>query len=145
MQDEQRVMVTMTGSDAAGDTISLSTRGWIRDTPGGWLLRYGETDPGDLSAQETLVLCEAGRVTVTRIGVMPSTMLFDLGETFVGEYTTPLGSLTMRIVATEVSVKRRGSIGRVHLTYQLSLHGALSSGEDAEMRQLDIRFTPCKR
>lgn len=145
VQEAQCVRVTTTGSDAGGETISLSTRGWLEDTRTGWLLRYGEEDPSDQSAMETLVLCEADRVTVTRIGAMPNTMVFCKGETFLGEYATPLGSLQMRIVATEVRIRRRGGVGHVRLSYQVSLRGALSSGEEADMRHLDISFVPCRR
>lgn len=144
MTPEQSVWVTVSGIDEAGE-VSLSTRGTLSDLPGGWLLRYEETNPESMDATETLVHCEGNRVTVTRTGTVLSTLVFDENETFVGDYPTPVGSFQIRVYASEVSIKRRGLIGHVHLLYQISLSSILSPQEEMATRTLDIRFTPCKR
>lgn len=143
MDSEQRVWVTVSGVDEAGE-VSLSTRGTLVDVPGGWLLRYEETNPESMSTTETLVQCEGPRITVTRTGTILSTIVFDPQETFIGDYATPMGNFQIRVFASEVIIKRRGLIAHVHLAYQISLTSALSPLEDMATRTLDIRFTPCR-
>ncbi len=140
---ETPVMVSVTGTDAGGDTIELKTRGTLTDTPGGWAILYAEAHPESLTATETVVECQENSVTVLRAGDVVSTIVYTEGEMFAGEYETPLGLFTLRVFATEVSVKRRGSMGHIRLGYQISLSSGLSQNGEMAMRWLDIRFRPC--
>lgn len=143
IENGHSVLVTVTGADENGET-SLSTRGLLVDVPGGWMLQYEETNPEDMSSTQTVVQCEGDRVTVTRTGTLLSTIVFDAHETFIGDYPTPVGSFQMRVFASEVDIKRREQIGRIHLVYEISLSTMFSPTEESSTRVLDIRFTPCR-
>lgn len=144
MDNKQDVRVTVSGSDDDGEAITLTTLGTLEDLENGWLLSYQETNLMDMSTANTLVLCEGTRVTVTRTGTLLSTMVFDEKETFMGDYPTEFGSFQMRLYASEVSIRRRGSMGHIRLVYEVNLGSNLFSAESASTRHLDIRFVPCK-
>lgn len=144
MDDGQCVLITVSGADTQGESVSLSTRGRLHEMEEGWMLRYEETSPNDMEVIDTLVLCQEERVTVTRAGTLLSTLVFDEHETFVGEYRTPVGSFQLRVLASEVSIQRRGLMGHIKLVYSVSLGTPHSALEDSAMRYLDIRFSPCR-
>lgn len=141
---ERAVLVTVTGTDEAGETMTLSTRGILRDMEDGWSLQYEEVSPDNLEASQTYVELSGQSVTVVRTGNVVSTIVYDENETFIGSYQTPLGEFTLRVFSTDVTVKRRGAIGHIHLVYQVSLSSMLSRVGEMAMRTLDIRFTPCR-
>lgn len=139
----QPIQLTVTGTDAAGEEISLSTQGDLFDfAPDEWSLEYHETNPDDMQAIHTLVQCDGTRITVTRTGTLLSTLVFDEHDTFVGDYPTPFGSFQIRVYASKVHIRKRGSMGHIHLVYQVNLTSALSPNEETSLRCLDIRFTP---
>lgn len=144
MSGERPVLVRVTGTDDAGAQIMLSTRGFLCDLPDGWLIRYEEVPPEEMSSVHTLVECRPNGVTVLRTGSVVSTIVYRENETFIGGYETPIGLFTLRVYATEVSMKRRGGMGHIRLVYQISLSSALSPLGEMAMRWLDIRFSPCK-
>lgn len=145
MVESHAIRLTVSGADADGEEISLTTTGTLTETGSGWSLEYEETNPNDMTVSETAVHCEGDRVTVSRTGTLLSTMVFDEHETFIGDYTTPLGNFQIRVLATELSVKRRGLVGHIHLVYQITLSTAFSSSDESTSRRLDIRFVPCRR
>lgn len=136
--------LTVTGQDAEGDAISLMLRGVLYDMPQGWMLRYEETNPDDMTSAQSVVQVEGEQVTVTRSGAMLSTIVFNREETFVGEYATPMGSLRIRVLTLEMSIKRRGLIGHIRIAYELTLSSSITVAEELDQRTLDIRFTPCR-
>lgn len=145
MDEATNVLVTVKGADMDGEEVMLSTQGELIDLEDGWLLRYDETNPDNLSVTHTYVRCEGSRVTVSRTGTMLTTIIFDRHETFVGDYPTPVGNFQLRVYASEVEAKRRGLIGHIHLVYQVGLSTAFSAADEMTTRYLDIRFTPCRR
>lgn len=144
MDDGECVRVTITGVDAGNDFISLTTRGTLMDLGSQWVLQYTETNPDDLSEMKTLVQCEPERVTINRAGPFLSTLVFDMRDTFVGDYPTPFGSLQVRVYTSSLTIQRRGLFGRIQATYQVSLSSTHSPLEETMPRTLDIRFTPCR-
>jgi uncharacterized beta-barrel protein YwiB (DUF1934 family) len=140
---ETAVTVSVTGTDAEGAQIVLRTGGTLTDLPEGWMLSYEETSPDSLHTSQTMVQYGDGRITVLRAGDIVSVIAYAPGETFLGKYETPLGIFTLRVFATEVTVKRRGDMGHSRLAYQISLMSELSPTGEMAMRRLDIRFRPC--
>ena len=140
---DTNVWVSVTGPNGE-EEIRLQTHGRLRDEEdGSWALFYQETDPDSMEQSETCVHWHNGRLTVLRPGDMLCTLSFVQGETFVGEYPTPAGALTLHLFPLQVRCRRRGNLGHIHLAYQLRLQSQLSPQSEAVMRQLDIRFTPC--
>lgn len=143
MHSEGSVMLSITGENGDGEQITLETHGRLTDIGSEhWELQYEETEAGGFDSTRTVVTCDAGSVTVSRKGAVVSTIVYRANETFVGAYQTPVGRMTLRVFTTEVSAKRRGWMGHIHLTYQLSLSTALSPVGETMMRHLDIRFRP---
>lgn len=147
MDEKNIVMITVSGTDEEGETISLRTRGTLLDSEDSdmWSLWYEETDPSDMTGTQTLLQCEGKRVTVSRAGSALSTIVFEAGEVFESDYTTPMGGFRVRVYASEVTIGRRGQSGRLRIVYQISLTTNLSPSEESALRKLDIRFVPCRR
>jgi len=144
MPDSVAVMVRVTSTDEARESVTLSTSGALEDGARGWTLRYDETSPDSLASVQTAIECRKSQVTIRRSGGVVSTIVFVENETFMGEYQTPLGLFWLRVFPTEVSVRRRGNAGRIRLAYEVHLSSRLSPAGETAMRRLDIRFTPCK-
>lgn len=146
MDEANCVLITVTGSDEDGEAISLRTRGSLTiEDDDRWTLLYDETNPADMTTSQNLVHCEGERVTVVRTGTLLTTIVYDLHDTFVGDYITPYGSFQLRVYATEVLVRRDGHSGHIRLVYQISLSNDTTPTEDTALRSLDIQFVPCKR
>lgn len=144
MKGPEPVRITVTGIDADGDAVSLTSRGTLQTLPGGaWRLIYEETNLMDMETVRTEVTVEAGSVTVQREGTTVSTLVFTAQETFIGQYPTPVGTMQMRILTTQLEASRRGRVGRIRVAYQISLSTRLSPSEETTTRLLDIRFGPC--
>ncbi len=144
MSAAERVRITVTGADGAGDEVSLTSQGTVEALPGGaWRLTYNETNPINLETVRTEVTVEAARVTVQRLGTIVSALVFEAQETFIGQYPTPAGVMQMRILPSQVDARRRGRVGRIRVAYQLSLSTQLSPDGESAARLLDIRFGPC--
>lgn len=136
------VLVTMTGTSEFGDEVSLSTDGQLVETLDGFLLQYEELHEGSDGPMVTLMDCQSDSVTIVRAQNTATTLVFRQGETFESQYHTPVGPLMLRIYSTEVSVRRRGSLGHVRLTYQVTLQSHISASAAPAMRLLDVRFRP---
>ncbi len=143
--DELPVLVTVIGAgNAPGERITLTTRGLLGEAPHGWTLQYEETEPNEMLSTTTLIECTPGQVVVHRLGAVASTVIYRAGEMFEGDYKTPAGAFRLRIYSSEVQAKRRGAVGYIRLTYQVTLSTEMTPGGDTAMRKLDIRFRPCR-
>ncbi len=143
--NEKEVLVSVSGTDAAGGEIVLTTLGTLAELPDGWSVCYDEIHPDDLASTSTTMECREDGVTVLREGDVVSTIVYRKGEIFLGDYQTSLGAFELRVFTTEIAVKRRGSMGHIHLGYQISLSSEMSPEGEMAMRWLDVRFRPCKR
>ena len=119
-----------TGSEE--DTpMRLRCRGQLRETSGGYLLRYQEvqTDEGSgqTIAQDVILGLQPERVTMTRLGDYGTTMVFVKDRRFEGAYHTPYGDLELALYATQVSCQLGPDNGSIHLEYQLDMQGSYAS------------------
>ena len=136
-------MITMTGTNEAGDEISLCTGGTLEARDGdSFRLQFEEM--GETGPILTFVDCEGQHVTITRAGGIGTAMSFRQGNPYESQYDTPAGMLFLRIYPTEVLVRRRGSRGHVRLVYQISIWSQFSPSQDASLRRLELRFRPCR-
>lgn len=144
MADTKCVLITVSGTDSENEKLSLSLRGELMEEGELWYLRYEEFNPDDLSHTQTLIQCEKKRVTIIRSGTLMSTIVYDPQETFVGDYETPYGNLTLRVYTSQALIQRRGAVGRIRLAYQINFSSNHALSEQASMRTMDIRFRPCR-
>lgn len=137
-----QVMIELCGRDDRGDKASFRTEGLLVDHGGKAALLYQEIDPDDLSATQVMVRMEDEGVTVLRGGDAVTAMLFRKGQMCESEYRAAGQSLMLRTYPTEVSVKRRGMRGHVHIVYQVTMGLLGGAMTDTGVRTLDMRFRP---
>lgn len=139
--DKKQVLVSVMGwthdDDEPSDSVRLLTTGTLARRQGAWRIDYTETQPDNEKNDVTLTL-ERGVVTMERSGAYATSMVFDQGRRFEGNYHTPYGDLAMGVYPTSVRYRVDGAAGgEVSLTYQLDLQGQF-----AAMHELRIRFCP---
>ena len=141
MREKQRVLVSVMGwtheEDDASDSVRLLTTGTLSGNRNAWRIDYTETQMDNESHDVTLTL-DRGVVTMERAGSFATSMVFEQGRRFEGNYRTPYGDLAMGVYPTQVQYTvDDAATGEVNLTYQLDLQGQF-----AAMHELRIRFCP---
>ena len=141
MMKKQQVLLSVMGwthdDDEPSDSVRLLTTGTISGEKDAWRIEYTETQPDDESHDVTLTMGK-GVVTMQRTGQFGTSMVFEQGRRFEGNYCTPYGDLDMGVFATHVKYRvQDGPVGEVNLTYQLDLQGQF-----AAVHELRIRFCP---
>lgn len=135
-ENGRKVLVTLSGASRNDlgemeEPIKLMTKGELVPTPGGYILRYQEsqTDEGDgtVLTQEIILMMQPGRVSMTRLGDFGTTMVFVKDRRFEGVYHTPYGDMDMALFATQVNVNLGPDHGSVFLEYQLDMQGGFVS------------------
>ena len=139
--EKKQVLVSIMGwthdDDEPADTVRLLTTGTLAGRRDSWRVDYTETQPDNETNDVTLTL-DHGVVTMERSGAYATSMVFDQGRRFEGNYHTPYGDLAMGVYPTLVKYKVDDqATGEVSLTYQLDLQGQF-----AAMHELRIRFCP---
>jgi uncharacterized beta-barrel protein YwiB (DUF1934 family) len=133
------VLLSVTGqSQQEGqqeERVHLVTTGLLRKTAGGYSLHYDETQPDSNETSHITLDMDKGSVTMIRDGSYATSMVFEKGRRFQGNYHTPLGDLEMGIYATRVQYTANEDKGDVTLQYQLDLQGQFVA-----MHQLKVNF-----
>ena len=135
----QKVILSVSGTVQGEDDegVRLMTTGMLSGGDPHWKLRYNETMPdGDTSHRVTVSLDE-NVVTMQRDGAFATSMVFEKGHRFEGNYSTPFGDIEMGVYPVRVDWHVNGGVGEVDLKYQLDLRGQF-----AAMHELSIRFAP---
>lgn len=138
----QQVVLTVNGS-AQGEEdegVRLMTTGLLSGKESHWKLRYNEVSPDNAVSHHVTVSMDDGVVTMQREGEFTTSMVFEKGHRFEGNYVTPFGNIEMGVYPTRVQyqVAEEGK-GEVNLQYQLDLRGQF-----AAMHEINIRFAPGK-
>lgn len=140
--DGVRVMIELGGRDESGEKALFRTEGLLVERPDAVGLVYQEINPEDMAVTQVMMRVEENSLTVLRGGEPFTSMLFRQGQTCESEYRADGQSVILRTFPTEVSVRRRGARGRIHVVYQVTaglLGGSLS---ETGLRTLDVRFRP---
>lgn len=139
------VLVTLmssahTGGNEEDAPIRLRCRGHLRETAGGYMLRYQEVqtddDSGQSVTQDVILGLQKDRVTMTRLGSFGTTMVFVKDHRFEGAYHTPYGDLGLALYPTQVVCQAGPESGFVHLEYQLDMQGSY-----AAVQTIDVTYT----
>ena len=104
-------------------------------TDQGFSLHYDETQPESGETSHIIMDMEKGSVTMVRDGSYATSMVFEKGRRFQGNYHTPIGDLEMGIYATKVTYSANEEKGDVSLQYQLDLQGQFVA-----MHELKVLF-----
>lgn len=144
-QKIRSVLVTLMSSARTGGheedaPIRLRCRGQLRETAGGYMLRYQEVqkddDSGQSVTQDVILGLQKDRVTMTRLGAFGTTMIFVKDTRFEGAYHTPYGDLGLAVFPTQVVCHAGPESGYVHLEYQLDMQGSY-----AAVQTIDVTYT----
>ena len=133
------VLLSVTGQSQQDgqqeERIHLVTTGHLRKTERGFSLHYEETQPESGETSHITLDMEKGSVTMMRDGSYATSMVFEKGRRFQGNYHTPMGDLEMGIFATRVQYSANEEKGDVSLQYQLDLQGQFVA-----MHELKVLF-----
>ena len=106
--EKKQVLVSIMGwthdDDEPADTVRLLTTGTLAGRRDSWRVDYTETQPDNETNDVTLTL-DHGVVTMERSGAYATSMVFDQGRRFEGNYHTPYGDLAMGVYPTLVKYK----------------------------------------
>ena len=137
--DSIPVLLSVTGQSQQGgqqeERIHLVTVGSLSKTESGFSLQYEETQPESGETSHITMSLEKGSVTMVRDGSYATSMVFEKGRRFQGNYHTPMGDLEMGIFATRVHFAGDEEKGDVSLQYQLDLQGQFVA-----MHELKVSF-----
>ena len=135
----QKVILSVSGTVQGEDDdgVRLMTTGLLSGGDPHWKLRYSETMPDGEMSHRVTVSMDDGVVTMQRDGAFATSMVFEKGRRFEGNYSTPFGNIEMGVFPVRVNYHVAGGVGEVDLKYQLDLKGQFSA-----MHELSIRFAP---
>lgn len=133
------VLLSVTGQSQQDgqqeERIHMVTTGHLSKTSQGFSLKYEETQPESGETSQITLAMEPGSVTMSRNGSYATSMVFEKGRRFQGNYHTPMGDLEMGIFATRVQYHASEDKGDVSLQYQLDLQGQFVA-----MHELRVHF-----
>ena len=121
------VLLSVTGQSQQDgqqeERIHLVTTGKLNKKDEGFSLHYEETQPDSGETSHITLDVFRGSVTMVRDGAYATSMVFERGRRFQGNYHTPMGDLEMGIYSTKVQYTSGEEKGDVTLQYQLDLQG----------------------
>lgn len=117
------------------ETMRMITTGELFETPGETVIRYEETLDEGTSAQKVKLTIRDHMITMDRNGTFDTSMVFQKGKRFEGQYRTPYGAIAMALYCTKAQFSQDREGGEMSLQYQLDL-----SGQYAAMHDMRLHF-----
>lgn len=134
------VVLSITGRQTYGnqdpETIELVTEGTMTFRDGGWDISYEESALTGLEGVTTTFRVEPGVVTLSRVGKLNSTMVFQERVPHDSLYQMEFGALQLTINATRVYYDIVPDGGTIDLVYDISIENTEAGVIDYH---LDIR------
>ena len=125
-----------TYQDQEPEIIELVTDGTMEFRNGGWDISYEESELTGLAGVTTTFRVEPEKVTLTRTGVLNSTMVFQENVVHESLYQMPFGALMLSVKATRVFFDMVPDGGVIDLSYNISIENSEAGVIDYH---LDIR------
>ena len=95
---------TAVGDEQAEDDIEVIFPGSAKRLGDTWYVRYSEPVEGMDGEIQSLIKIRKNHVEVTKRGLTSTHMIFEEGKKSTTWYETPLGSISLGIAATDVTV-----------------------------------------
>lgn len=124
-----KVLLTITGIQDGDENIELITEGFLKETEKSLVLEYSETEISGMDGTKNIITVEDSIITLEREGEVSTSLYFEQGKRFVGNYTTSLGTLSMSVFPTVVNSEHDETSGKVDLEYELELEGEHSQNK----------------
>lgn len=124
---ENNVIISIAAEQTApnGETnhIEMVTEGRYYEQAGTQYLEYEESESSGMSGTKTMMMITDGIVSLVRSGYTTSHMVFSSGKKSYNVYNTPVGSMEMAVVPTDMHVDISGESGEIVLEYELEVGG----------------------
>ena len=122
--------------------VQFMAKGRMYSAPNGRVeLKYTESQPdeatGEIISSDITMTLGNDDVTMVRIGEFSNTMAFSRNQRYEGVYTTPYGEFNLSVFTRELRMKKEPGRGSVHLNYQLSIQGNVSSSHELHLEYYD--------
>ena len=121
-----KVMLTITGVQNGSENIELITEGDLKESEKSLTLEYSETEISGMEGTKNIITIEDSMITLMREGDVSTSLYFEEGKRFVGNYNTRVGTLSMSVFPTLVRAVHDETSGQVRLEYELDLEGDCS-------------------
>jgi len=118
-----KVLLTITGIQDGDENVELITEGFLEETEKSLILEYSETEISGMDGTRNIITIQDSMITLEREGEVSTSLYFEQGKRFVGNYITSLGTLSMSVFPTLVSSYHDDTSGKVNLEYELDLEG----------------------
>ena len=138
---ENNVIISIQGKQSFeaqdDDTIELVTEGCLEpDGDDGYTLSYQESELTGLEGTLTTFQVEPDRITLMRMGMVNSQMVFQLGKRHFSMYDTPYGALSIGINTRKMRSNLNEDGGEIEIDYAIEIDHAVA-GENAF--HIDVR------
>ena len=131
----QRVMLNIKGSQNGDENIELITQGDVFETEKGLVLEYCESEiSGMEGTKNTITIGDVG-ISLERHGEVSTSLYFEQGKRFIGNYQTSFGVMSMSVYPTLVQSSHDDQNGHIDLEYELELEGEQS------INRLSLEYT----
>ncbi|MBQ2697140.1 MAG: DUF1934 domain-containing protein [Clostridia bacterium] len=129
---ENNAMITIKGrqyyDDEYYDTIELMTDGSFEKQGDAYLISYDESEVTGMTGTRTTILVEPGdRVTLTRVGGVCQSLIFEPGRRNNGHYVMNEGQMTLTVDAGRVVNRLSEKGGSLFVNYSLEINSQLMS------------------
>lgn len=118
-----KVMLTITGIQDGMENIELITEGFLQEKEQTLILEYSETEISGMEGTKNTITIKDSKITLERAGEVNTSLYFEQGKRFEGNYDTGLGTLSMSVFPTLVTAEHDETSGKVDLEYELNLEG----------------------
>ena len=128
---ENNVIISIQGKQSFeaqdDDTIELVTEGCLEpDGDDGYTLSYQESELTGLEGTLTTFQVEPDRITLMRMGMVNSQMVFQLGKRHFSMYDTPYGALSIGINTRKMRSNLNEDGGEIEIDYAIEIDHAVA-------------------
>ena len=122
------------------NTIEFVTQGKYSSRGGITRISYGETELSGMEGCKTQITISGDKLKMQRSGVglaNDTTMEFEKGKRYEGQYATPYGNIGMEILTNSIDLgDPKEANHKISIDYSLSLRGIVESRNKLEIEVL---------
>ena len=127
---EKEVIISIKGmqkyENAEPDTIELVTGGRLERDGESFTLSYQESAVTGMDGTLTTFQVEPDRITLMRMGMVNSQMVFQLGKRHFSMYDTPYGALSIGINTRKMRSNLNEDGGEIEIDYAIEIDHAVA-------------------
>lgn len=114
-------------AESGPDEMELVTSGVLkRDSRGGFLVSYQESELTGLEGTRTTLRIEGERVVMLREGELNTQMIFEEGQRHLSLYETPYGTMSIGVRTWSLFVEMDSSGGELEMDYAVEVEHSIA-------------------